>query len=123
MGSLRSMATSPVLVPLLVVACLLCPLLFGIQPVGGDPDLMYRPIKQELALHLRAGTLPFWSDHFGLGVPLVAESHAAAFYPPNWLYYRLLDTPVAYRLAMWLHFAAQAGVTYLYGRTLGLRAW
>src|SRR3954466_9389751 len=62
----RAMATSPGLAPLLVVAVLLCPLLAGIQPVGGDPDLMYRPIKQELARQLRAGTLPFWSDHFGL---------------------------------------------------------
>jgi hypothetical protein len=105
------------------VALTLGGLLVGYEPVGDDPALMYRPIKSELARAMRSGGLPFWSDRFGVGVPLVAESHAAAFYPPNWLYYRLLDTPVAYRLAMWLHFAAQAGVTYLYGRTLGLRAW
>ena len=44
--------------------------------------------------------MPFWSDRFGLGVPLAAESHAAAFYPPNLLLYRLLDVATAYRLAM-----------------------
>ena len=120
MVSLRTMATNSSLVPLLVVAVLLCPLLVGIQPVGGDPDLMYRPIKQELAQHLRAGTLPYWSDHFGLGVPLVAESHAAAFYPPNWVLYRVLDVPIAYRLSLWLHFIALAAATYAYARGLGL---
>ena len=44
------------------------------------------------------GRLPFWSDRIGLGVPLVAESHVAAFYPPNWLFYRFCDVPTAYRL-------------------------
>ena len=111
---------APAWSPPLVVAVLLCPLLVGIEPVGGDPDLMYRPIKHELARHLRAGTLPYWSDHFGLGVPLVAESHAAAFYPPNWVLYRVLDVPVAYRLSLWLHFVALAIATYAYGRSLGL---
>ena len=53
-------------------------LLVGYEPVGGDPDRMYRPIKAELASSLRQGALPFWSDKLGLGVPLVAESHAAA---------------------------------------------
>ena len=74
-------------------------------------------------LLMRSGGLPFWSDRFGVGVPLVAESHAAAFYPPNWLFYCGLDPPVAYRLAMWLHYTAIAGLTYLYGRTVGLRPW
>ena len=35
MVSLRSMATSPGLVPVLVVAVLLCPLLIGIRAGGG----------------------------------------------------------------------------------------
>ena len=97
-------------------------MLAGIEPVGGDPDLMYRPIKQELARRLRAGTLPYWSDHFGLGVPLVAESHVAAFYPPNWLLYRALDVPTAYRLSLWLHFVALAAATYAYARVPGALA-
>ena len=43
-----------------VVACLavgaiLGGLLVGFEPVGGDPDRIYRPIKAELARALRAG--------------------------------------------------------------------
>ena len=73
---------------------------------------MYRPIKEELARALRAGEIPFWVDRFGVGVPLVAESHMAAFYPPNWLLYRVLPVSSAYRLSMWLHYVALAAVTY-----------
>src|SRR5436305_9658276 len=106
MVSFRSVATSPALIPLLIVGMLLFPLLAGFEPVGGDPDLMYRPIKTELARSLSAGQLPFWSDHFGIGTPLAAESHVAAFYPPNWVFYRFFRTATAYRLSLWVHFVA-----------------
>ena len=102
------------------VCCWRCigTVLAGFAPFGGDPELMYQPIKAELGRALTAGCLPFWSDRFGLGVPLVAESHVAAFYPPNWLFYRLWDYSTAYRLTMWLHWVALAGATYLYARVL-----
>ena len=119
MVSFRSVAACPILIPMLIVGTLLFPLLVGIEPVGGDSDLMYRPIKKELAQSLREGRLPYWSDHFGIGMPLVAESHVAAFYPPNWLLYRLFEVATAYRLSMWLHFVALAIATYAYARVLG----
>jgi hypothetical protein len=97
--------------------------LVGYGPVGGDPDLMYRPIKSELARSLRQGRLPFWSDRFGLGVPLVAESHVAAFYPPNLVLYRFLDVAAAYGLAMWLHYLALVIAMYGYARMLGINRW
>lgn len=122
MGLLSGLRGVPV--PLLlaagVVGLTLSGLLFGYEPVGADADLMYRPIKSELARALGAGTLPLWSDRFGAGTPLAAESHAAAFYPPNWLIYRVLAVPTAYRLAMWSHLLALVFSTYFYGRTLGL---
>src|SRR5262245_43596319 len=40
-----------------LVALSLGGLLIGYQPVRGDPDTMYRPIKSELARCLRAGEL------------------------------------------------------------------
>ena len=88
-----------------------------------DPDAMYRPIKAELAGRSRRGTLPFWADRFGLGVPLVAESHVAAFYPPNWAFYGLLGVTAAYPLAMWLHGAATALATFAFARSLGIGPW
>lgn len=102
------------------VGLALAPVLAGYAPLGGDPDLMYQPIKSELARALAAGGLPFWSDRFGLGVPLIAESHVAAFYPPNWLFYRLFDVETAYGILLWLHGIALPAATYAYARTLGL---
>ena len=119
----RKVLTSPFSVSLLIVGLLLCPLLIGIEPIGGDPDMMYRPIKFELAQHLRQGVLPYWSDHFGLGVPLIAESHVAAFYPPNWVFYHVLAVPISFRLSEWLHYLALAAATYAYARELDLTPW
>jgi hypothetical protein len=101
-----------------VVGVLLGGLFFGFEPDGGDPDQMYRPIKFELARSLAAGTVPYWSDALGVGVPLVAESHIAAFYPLNRLFYRFLSVEVAYRLSMWLHYVGLAAATFVYARTL-----
>ncbi len=69
---------------------------------------------------LAAGRLPFWSDRFGLGVPLVAESHVAAFYPPNWVFYRFLNVATAYRLTMWLHMLGLVVATFAYARSLAI---
>ena len=105
---------------LALAAAVLAGLPAGIEPVGGDPDRMYRPIKAELARSLTEGRSPFWSDRLGLGYPMVAESHAAAFYPPNQVLYRVLSAPAAYRLSMFLHYLLMAGATFAYGRSLGL---
>lgn len=98
-------------------------LLVGYEPVGGVPDRISRPIKTELARALKVGELPYWSDRIGLGVPLVAESQVAAFYPPNQVFYRWLSVPTAYRLGMWLHYLACALATYAYARFLSLTPW
>ena len=114
---------APLFLAMALVGTVLGGLLVGYEPVGGDPDRLYRPLKSELARALALGRLPFWSSRFGLGVPLVAESHVAAFYPPNLLLYRFLDLSVAYRLSMWLHHVALVCTTYLYARSLGLSTW
>jgi hypothetical protein len=101
-----------------VVGIMLGPVVAGFAPLAGDPEQMYLPIKMELARALSEGRLPFWSDRLGLGVPLAAESHVAAFYPPNWLFYRLLRVETAYCLTMWLHWIALAAATYAYARAL-----
>ncbi|HWE39022.1 MAG TPA: hypothetical protein VG406_20915 [Isosphaeraceae bacterium] len=114
---------APWIVAMLAVAAPLAGLLVGFEPVGGDPDRLYRPIKQELARALRAGRLPFWSDRFGVGMPLVAESHVAALYPPNLALYRVLGVTHAYRLAMGLHYLLLVATTFAYARTLGVGPW
>ncbi len=118
----RAVLGAAVFPPLCLAAALLAGLLIGIEPVGGDPDRLYRPIKTELARALAEGRLPFWSDRLGLGFPMVAESHAAAFYPPNWLLYGLLPVPAAYRIAMFLHYLLLVAATFAYARRLEISA-
>jgi hypothetical protein len=113
----------PLFLALVLVGVILGGLLVGYEPTGGDPDRLYRPLKTELSRALREGTLPFWSVRMGLGVPLVAESHVAAFYPPNLLLYRLLDVSTAYRFSMWVHYLALVATTYLLGRSMGVAPW
>jgi hypothetical protein len=114
---------APVLLAVVLVGGVLGGLLVGYEPVGGDPDRLYRPLKSELARALGEGRLPFWSSKFGLGVPLIAESHVAAFYPPNLVLYRVFNVSTAYRLSMWLHYVALVATTYFYGRCLKFSAW
>lgn len=120
---LRGRASAAALAAPVAVGLTLACLAIGYEPIQGDPDLMYRPIKAELARALARGSLPLWSDRLGLGVPLAAESHVAAFYPMNWFLYSVLTVPAAYRLALWLHMVATAAATFAYGRTLGLNEW
>ena len=114
-----TLSTRPILASVLIVGAVLSPLLVGVEPIGSDVDLMYRPIKEVLAKGLRAGTIPYWTDDFGLGMPLVAESHMAAFYPPNWFFYRVFPVSLGYRLSMWLHFVALSALTHSYAGRLG----
>jgi hypothetical protein len=51
---------------------------------------------------LEAGHLPLWEDHLGLGFPLYAEGQIGAFYPPNWLIFRL-DPLLAFDVTRLLH--------------------
>jgi hypothetical protein len=121
--SLGENARTQFLAACLAVGLIMGGLLIGYEPVGGDPDRMYRPIKAELASSLRQGTLPFWSDKLGLGVPLVAESHVAAFYPLNWLFYGALSVSLAYRLSMWLHYVALGAAVFAYARQMRVTPW
>ena len=113
----------PVVVVCLTVGLMVGGLLIGYEPVGGDPDRIFRPIKSELAVALREGRLPFWSERLGLGVPLVAESQVGAFYPPNWVLYRALAVPIAFRVSMWLHSVAICAATFAYARQTGISGW
>src|SRR5262245_795180 len=116
-------ARTPLLAACLAVGAIMGGLLLSYEPIGDDPDRLYRPVKAELASSLRQGALPFWTDKLGLGVPLVAESHVAAFYPLNWLLYSVFSVSAAYRLSMWLHYVALAAAVFAYARQIGNTAW
>ena len=58
---------SPCVLTAALAGLLVGGLLIGFEPVGGDPDRLYRPLKEELSRAMSAGRLPFWADRFGLG--------------------------------------------------------
>ena len=106
----------PLILALFLVGTILGGLLVGYEPVGGDPDRLYRPLKTELARALHDGRLPFWSERFGLGVALVPRAMSRPFIHRISLLYRLFDVSTAYRLSMWLHSLALVATTYGYAR-------
>ena len=116
---------APLLLAAALVGTVLGGLLVGYEHLlAADPDRLYRPLKSRAGPGVRAkDDCLFWSHRLGLGVPLVAESHVAAFYPPNIVLYRVLDVPTAYRLSMWLHYLALVATTYFYARGLGVLPW
>ncbi len=119
----RHWISVPLIVTCATVGLIMAGLLVGYEPSGGDPDRIFRPIKAELSASLKQGTLPYWSERLGLGAPLVAESHVAAFYPLNWLLYGVLNVSAAYRLSMWLHYVIMAAAVYAYARQLEISPW
>lgn len=71
---------------------------------------------------LQHGELPLWNDRLGLGFPLYAEGQIGAFYPPNWLIFRL-DPLAALDMARVLHLAfLGVGTGLLALRVSGSRA-
>jgi len=93
--------------------------LAGIEVVGGDPDRFFRPLKSELVRSLKAGELPLWSDRFGFGMPLAAESEVGAFYPPHWVIYSAFGSSLGYRISQCMHQCMALGFLFLLARRLG----
>ena len=56
---------------------------------GHDLPKIFYPLAQLFHQALLAGQLPLWNDQLGLGFPLYAEGQIGAFYPLNWLIFRL----------------------------------
>ncbi|HEY2156069.1 MAG TPA: YfhO family protein, partial [Isosphaeraceae bacterium] len=122
-GGRRPRVPVPLIAMLMAVGTALGGCLVGFGHLGNDPDRSTRNIKIALARALARGELPFWAEEFGLGSPLAAESHVAAFYPPNWPAYSALETLTAFDLLMWLHYLGMAASTYLLARVLGATPW
>jgi hypothetical protein len=77
--------------------------------------------KSYLAEAVRAGRLPLWNPHIGLGRPFLADVDAALFYPPN-AAYLLLPAELACALVTTAHLLlAMWGMTRL-ARALGATA-
>lgn len=80
-------------------------LLTGSGLIGGDIYAYFLPQKLILADAFANGELPLWHRLTGLGYPLLAESQAGVFYPPNQILYRILDVEQAFHWFIVAHYA------------------
>ncbi len=93
----------------------------GAGIVGGDIYPYFLPQKQLLSESLRAGSLPFWHQRTSFGYPLIAESQTGVFYPPNWLFYGLLDEHRAYHVSQLAHYVVAFLASWRLAREWGLK--
>lgn len=96
------------------------PIWSGAGFVGGDVYSYFFPQKVIYSESLHAGELPLWNARAGFGYPLLAESQAGIFYPPNLVLYRLLDPHTAFHVSFLLHYFAAFVFASAVARRLGL---
>lgn len=82
----------------------------------GDTFLYFYPYWHAAAAALADGRVPFWNPAVFMGAPLLANSQAGFFYPFNWPFWLLLETPYAASASIILHVLIAAFGTYLVGR-------
>jgi len=58
----------------------------GKVPFFRDLGTYFYPLRFMLAESFKAGALPLWDRHMGMGFPLLAGFQSAAFYPPHLLF-------------------------------------
>ncbi len=75
--------------------------------------------REFLVQAVRAGHLPLWNPHVGLGRPFLADIETGAFYPPNLLYF-VLEPHVCLALLLTAHVALCLLSSSALARYLGL---
>jgi hypothetical protein len=85
---------------------------------AGDGTLYYYPLRVYVSEHLARGSAPLWNPSIFDGFPLLADSEAGVFYPPN-LLFLVLPAPLAMNVVVLSSFWLAALFTFLYARTVG----
>ena len=100
-----------------LVGTVLSVLLVGYEPVGGDPDRLYRPLKSELARAPQGGPATVLEQSLRAWCSARRrEPRRGILSTESFASISSLDVSLAYRLSMWLHYVAVVGTTYVYAR-------
>ena len=83
--------------------------------VGVDLFTYFYPLRDYTASALAAGHLPLWNPYLFLGVPLLANIQAGAFYPLN-LLFTWLPAPTAINWSILIHLALAGLGVYVFAR-------
>jgi hypothetical protein len=84
----------------------------GRVPYFRDLGQYFYPLRFMLAESFKAGDLPLWDRHMGMGYPLLADFQSAAFYPPH-LIFLVLPFFTAIRVLYLFHYMVAAAGGYL----------
>jgi hypothetical protein len=87
----------------------------------GDYKLQFFPWYMEYAKAIKHFSLPFWTQHMGIGFPLFAEGQVGPLYPLNIVMFFLLPPLAAYNYSIVLHFMIGGVSMYVLTRALGLK--
>ncbi|MCH6544373.1 MAG: hypothetical protein IH796_00080 [Deltaproteobacteria bacterium] len=84
----------------------------GKVPFFRDLGQYFYPLRFMLAESFKAGALPLWDRHMGMGFPLLADFQSAAFYPPH-LLFLVFPFFTAIRVLYLFHYMVAAAGGYL----------
>jgi hypothetical protein len=84
----------------------------GKVPYFRDLGTYFYPLRFMLAESFKAGALPLWDRHMGMGYPLLADFQSAAFYPPH-LFFLVSPFFTAIRVLYLFHYMVAAAGGYL----------
>ncbi len=87
----------------------------------GDMFLYFYPYWEAAAAALRNGRIPLWNPNIFMGAPLLANSQVGFFYPLNWPFWLLLETPYVVSASIILHMGIAAmGAYWAARRVMGV---
>ena len=86
-------------------------------PFFRDLGPYFYPLRFILAESFKAGEIPLWDRHIGMGFPFLAEFQSGVFYPPH-VFYLLLPFFAAIKVSFLFHYCVAALGSYLL-----LRRW
>lgn len=86
-------------------------------PFFRDLGPYFYPLRFILAQSFKAGEIPLWDRHIGMGFPFLAEFQSGVFYPPH-VFYLVLPFFMAIRVTFLFHYLVAALGSYLL-----LRQW
>ncbi len=81
-------------------------------PFYRDLGPYFYPMRFVLAQSFKAGELPLWDRHMGMGFPLLADFQSGVFYPPHF-FYLILPFFTAVRVIFLFHYFVAATGSYM----------
>ena len=92
-------------------------------PLDQQIGKVYLPQMDDYSDTLKSGELPTWSNAVAFGNPVLAQGQIGVAYPIHLVLYRCLDSTLAFRISMLLHFALAIAFAYWCARTFQLSNW